>query len=158
MKDVEVYIETSLKGPQKGTGRVAYFMRAQKGDGTMYDSILEIAEYDGATESSLTLHALIDAMGRLKYACKVTVHTESFAAANAISRNWLREWHDHGWRNSRDAAVRNADLWGIIWQMTIDPGHELAAVQGKHDWVEWMAWNMQIGEPLKGVFKKISQN
>lgn len=155
MQAVEIYIGTSLKGKQKGTGRVMYIMKTLRKNGTPYESAPEVAEFENASESGLVVRALRDALQRLNYACEVTIYTECISFVAAINQEWPEKWKENGWKGSKGQNVKDAEVWGTILQELEDSGHELGAVCGKHEYIGWMAWQLPIVNALKGVFDKV---
>ncbi len=122
--------------------------------GREHESTPEVAEYDNATESSLVLLALRDAILRTNFACRIVVHTECDYVAAAIMQHWPEKWQNSDWKSSKDKEVKYAALWSMILQDIEEYGHQLEAVKGKHEWSEWMRWNLPLTKPLKEVFKK----
>lgn len=158
MQTVEIFIGTSLRGPAKGVGRVMYLMRTKLKSGADKESAPEVAEYDNATESRLVLYAIRDAIGRLKYACRVVIHTECDYVAAAIEQHWPEAWQENAWKSSKGKEVKNAILWSMILQDLEDSGHELTAERGKHEWSQWMQWNMPITKAYKDTFCKVEKD
>lgn len=157
LKTVEIFVTTDLRGRAKGAGRVMYILRTGLADGRSYESEPEAAEYEEATERTLVLYAVRDALSRMKYACQITVHTECEYFASVLSQGWLSRWQMNGWKNSRGKEVKDAELWEMLLQDLEEDGHILDAVAGKHEFVEWMRWNMQLATPYTGHFSKISE-
>lgn len=155
MQTVEIFIGTSLRGPAKGVGRVMYLMRTKLKSGADKESAPEIAEYDNATESRLVLYAIRDAIGRLKYACRVVIHTECDYVAAAIEQHWPEAWQENAWKSRKGKEVKDAVLWSMILQDLEESGHELTAEPGKHEWSQWMQWNMPITKAYKDTFCKV---
>lgn len=132
-------------------------MRCLKADGTPYESIPAIAEYDEATESRLTLYSLRDALSRFKCGCEITVYTECHYVAAAINQHWPETWQKNGWKNSRHNPVADQILWSEILQAAEENGHELASQEGKHEWSEWMRWNIPLADAYKDIFIKVKE-
>ena len=73
------------------------------------------------TANRMELTAAIEAFRRLNEApepadAAVTVNTASEYVSNAFNKGWLEKWQGNGWKNNRDAAVRNSDLWKELQQ------------------------------------------
>lgn len=101
------------------------------------------------------LYALRDAIARLNFACRVVVHTECSYVAAAITQRWPEAWQRNGWKNSHGGEARDAVLWSLILQDIEDSGHELEAEGGKHEYSQWMAWNMPLARAYKDTFFKL---
>lgn len=133
-------------------------MRTKLKSGADKESAPEIAEYDNATESRLVLYAIRDAIGRLKYACRVVIHTECEYVAAAIEQHWPEAWQENAWKSSKGKEVKDAVLWSMILQDLEESGHELTAERGKHEWSQWMQWNMPITKAYKDTFYKVEKD
>ncbi len=134
-----------------------YLLRTELSGGKKYESEPEVAAYEDATERTLVLYAVRDALSRMKYACQITVHTECEYFASVLSQGWLSRWQSNGWRNSRGKEVKDACLWSLLMQDLEEDGHILDAVAEKHEFVEWMRWKMQIATPYTGHFSKADE-
>lgn len=128
-----------------------YLMRCYRPDGSVRKESKRIAAFADATESSLTLYALRDALSRFRCGCEIVLHTECGYVAAAINRGWPEKWRDSGWRNQRGKPVANEILWSQILQAAEENGHKLTVREGKHEWSEWMRWNL----PLLGAYEDI---
>ena len=157
MQTVDVYIGTSLRGRASGPGRVMYIMRVKLKSGNVHESDPEAAEYDDATESSLVLYAIRDAIARMNYACRIVIHTECNYVAAALNQHWPEEWRRNGWRNAKEKEIKNAVLWSMLLEDLEESGHLMEAESGKHEWSEWMQWKLPFTAPLKNVFKKLAK-
>jgi len=127
------------------------------GSGRVKESTPEAAECDDATEGSLILFAIRNMLNRMNYACRVVIHTECTHVAAAITQRWPEAWRENGWKNSKGKDVKNAELWEMILQELEEAGHTLEAEPGKHEWSEWMRWNLSLIKPLKNVFGRVSK-
>lgn len=154
LKVVDIFIGTTLRGSAKGPGRAMYIMRTKRKNGSDYEAAPEIAEYDDTTESELVLRALRDAMQRLNYACTVVIHTECSNVAAAISQHWPEKWQRNSWKSSKGNDVKNAILWEMLLQDVEEGGHILRAEGEKHEYAEWMRFNMPIKRALRNAFTK----
>lgn len=158
MPVVDVFIGTTLRGSAKGTGRVMYIMRTKRRNGSDYESVPQIAEYDDATESAMVLHAVWDAMQRLQYACTVVIHTECMYVASAIKQYWPESWRRNGWKNARGNEVKHAVLWDMLLRETEEAGHIVLAESDKHEYAEWMRFNMPLRAAHKNVFAAVPKD
>lgn len=66
------------------------------------------------TNNRMELYAAIKGLSALRYACEVTLFTDSQYLANAINKNWIDKWRRMGWRNKDGSSRLNADLWKIL--------------------------------------------
>lgn len=158
LKKVDVFIGTSIRGPGKGTGRCAYAMKYLRKNGKFHEHKPEVAQYEQATESRLVLYAIKEALTHMNFACEITVHTECCYVAAAINQNWLEQWQDNGWKNSRGKDVADSILWSDILQELEGTGHLLRAEEGKHEYSHWMQWQFPLAKALNDTFVKMEKN
>jgi len=76
------------------------------------------------TNNRMEMTAAIEALRRLKRACKVTLYTDSQYVQRGITE-WISGWKRRGWKTAARKPVKNRDLW-----MTLDD------LCQKHE-VEW---------------------
>ncbi|HVC48769.1 MAG TPA: ribonuclease HI [Burkholderiales bacterium] len=62
------------------------------------------------TNNRMELLAVINALDLLKTPCRITLYTDSQYVQKGISE-WLPNWKRRNWRTSSNQAVKNADLW-----------------------------------------------
>ena len=158
LKVVDIFIGTTLRGSAKGSGRVMYIMKTKRKNGSDYEAAPQIAEYDDTTESASVLYAIRDALQRLNYACTVVIHTECSNVAAAIQQHWPEKWRRDGWKSARGNDVKNAILWEMLLQEVEDGGHILLAESEKHEYAEWMRFNLPLKRALKDIFTEVPKN
>ena len=110
MKEVRIYIETSLQGPAVKRGK--------------YDAIVEFIKKDGEPETRevcgeeeettfyrSTLLAIVKALKLLTCPCRVQIHTYcTFIVAMAENGN-LEAWKRAEWKKSSGEDVQHKELW-----------------------------------------------
>lgn len=62
------------------------------------------------TNNRMELMAAIEALSSLSRSCQVDLYTDSNYLRQGM-QTWLLQWKKKGWRNSKNEAVKNADLW-----------------------------------------------
>lgn len=63
------------------------------------------------TNNRMELMAAIVGLRALDGHCRVTLYTDSFYVAEAMTKGWARQWQANRWRRQRGKRVLNADLW-----------------------------------------------
>ena len=63
------------------------------------------------TNNRMEMMAAIKGLEALKEACEVDLHSDSAYLVNAFKQNWVGNWIENGWKNSRKDDVANKDLW-----------------------------------------------
>lgn len=104
------------------------------------------------------LYAIRDALQRLNYACTVVIHTECSNVAAAISQGWPEKWRRNGWKSARGNDVKNAILWEMVLQQIEDGGHILLVESEKHEYAEWMRFNLPLKRALKDIFAEVPKS
>lgn len=158
MREVGLYIGTTLRGSAKGPGRVMFLLKTKRKTGQDYESTPEVGEFADTTERRLVLLGILEALKRLNYACTVTVHTECDYIQSVLSQSWLDKWQQSGWQNSRGKPVKDADLWKQLLKELEESGHILTAVAEKHEYSDWMRWKMSLTGAYKDTFSKVQKS
>ncbi len=70
--------------------------------------------YRNTTNNRMELMACIEGLKALKYACKVTLHSDSRYVVDGISKGWAKRWKKNGWMRNRKEPAINIDLWDIL--------------------------------------------
>ena len=69
------------------------------------------AGYKRTTNNRMELMAAIAGLETLRYACNVTIYTDSQYLANGINLGWAKRWKSKGWMRTKDEKAVNPDLW-----------------------------------------------
>lgn len=86
------------------------------------------------TNNRMELTAVISGLSALKYACEVTIFSDSKYVVDAINNGWVQNWKSKGWRLSSKSPVANIDLWEQVLSL-------LSMHQVKFVWVKGHAGN-----------------
>lgn len=107
---VNVYIETSLRGPavRKGAGEWIVEFLLQDGNPVTRSGIIW---KERTTENAIVLELIRDAISILTKCCSVRVNTECEHVLNVMRNHWLPQWMKNDWNNARGKPVKNAELW-----------------------------------------------
>lgn len=62
------------------------------------------------TNNRMELMSVIAALGSLKYACEISLYTDSKYVQLGIQQ-WLPNWRIKNWRTASGQMVKNRDLW-----------------------------------------------
>ena len=135
MFEVNIYLETSLKGPLVKDGWYAAVLEyTSKGGKT-------ITREDFVWENQTTCHrqnlcAFIKALKRLNASCTVNVYTDSIYLKNGIDSH-LKMWKSNGWINGKGNVVKNVEEWKEISKLIV--GHKIKVHwEKRHSYTEWM--------------------
>lgn len=135
MFEVDIYIETSIKGPGRRKGWYAYVLEYQ----TRRNGI-QTREDFGVQESTTYLQsgllAMINALKRLNASCIVNIHTDNIFVKNMVDRKMLKEWKRNGWLNASGDTVANKQEWQRLEQLM--SGNKVEFFQEKRN--AYSAW------------------
>lgn len=108
---VDMYIETSIRGPRRQTGIFGYVLvyRTKNGEeATLSDFEVE----KDITPHEIEMVAMIRAMERLNRECEITVIAGNTYIEN-MEKN-IRKWKENGWVTARGEEVKNKHLWQML--------------------------------------------
>ena len=66
------------------------------------------------TNNRMELFAVISALGALKEACQVHVHSDSSYVVDAFNKGWITIWQKNGWKTADKKPGENQDLWRLL--------------------------------------------
>ena len=144
MFEVNIYLETSLKGPAVKDGWCAAVLEYTSKCGKT------ITREDFVWENQTTYHrqslcAFLKALKRLNASCNVNVYTDCIYLKNGIDSH-LKTWKSNGWINGKGNTIKNVEEWREIAKLI--GGHKIKVHWGKrHSYTEW------INEEAKRRFK-----
>ena len=138
---VNLYIDTSIKGPKRKDGAYLYLLHAQLSAGP-YERKGQ-GKVPSATEHHLTLRALTEALRRFSKPCRLHIYLEDSYVCNALANGWPEEWRYHGWMTARGKTVADAIFWNDVIRLL--ESHEYTLhLQEKHEYSEWMRWTIAM--------------
>lgn len=136
MKAVDIYIDTSIKGPRRRDGSCLYILAFAAGNGRVADTGGRIRR-EGTTENQLALLGLDAALKRLRESCRLTLHLECAYVASALQNRWFDGWRYNDWVNAKNEPVRDADTWQSIEYLL--NAHEFRVeLRQPHTYRDWM--------------------
>jgi len=121
-KIVDIYTDGACAG-NPGPGGWAAILRYKGSDKV-------VSGFDGQTTNNrMEMKAVIEALGMLKEACRVRVHTDSQYLRNGIT-DWIHAWKRNGWRTTGRQPVKNRELWEVLDDLSQKHLIEWVWVQG----------------------------
>ena len=73
---------------------------------------------ENTTNNQMELTAVIEGLKALKEKCEVEIYSDSAYVVNAFLNNWIFDWKQNGWRNSKKEPVKNVALWEELVGLT----------------------------------------
>ncbi len=133
--EVNLYIESTFKGPARRDGKVIYLLECQRSDGTPHTKS-EIIIIEAGTENQANLTAIITALKRVNQPCFIRVFTRCEHILNTIQNGWHLVWKENNWCNAKGKPVKNADLWeGMLLEFD---KHTFSFSGSSHEYTNWM--------------------
>ena len=129
MKEVNIYIRTSLTGPCIKDGRWAAAMECQTSKGPAVKGIC--GEEQETTYYRLVLLGIVKSLKILNAPCNVTLYTDCIFIKNMIENGKPEQWKRAEWRKPSGEEVKNQELWQQY--QTLSERHEIAVRFSKHD-------------------------
>lgn len=142
---INLYIETSIKGPRIQDGEYIYVLEYIRNDKPVTRS--GSGKVEAATENQLTMMALLEALKRIKKPVSIRVFTRCGHVLHALQNHWPRQWQAAGWLNARGKPVKHADLWEAILD-SLDP-HVYTVTEEQHSYRDWMLMELSFLERME---------
>lgn len=108
MKEVKIFIETSLQGPCVKDGWYATIMECMTQKGPAQIGFAEMEK--DTTYHRSTLLAIVKALQRLK-PCKAIIYTNSTFIVDMAKQKKPEIWKRCEWKNAKEKDVEHKDLW-----------------------------------------------
>ncbi len=108
--EVNVYVESSWKGPARRKGVAMWLVEYRKKDGTQ-ETREGMIHLESGTENQGALMAITEAAGILTKKCSIRVFTQCEHILNTTGNQWHIQWQKNEWRNAKGKPVKNAELW-----------------------------------------------
>ena len=125
-KQVEIYTDGACSGnPGVGGWGVVLFYRGIRKE-------MSGAEGD-TTNNRMELTAMIKGLSALKFACDVTLYSDSAYCVDAFNQGWIYGWQKNGWRTADKSEVKNVDLWQSLLALTGKHNVAFVKVKGHSD-------------------------
>ena len=109
MKQVKIYIKTSLQGPAVKDGRYAAVVEYIAKSGPVIRKIA--GEEKETTYHRSVLLAMLKALKILNVACDVTIYTDCIFVKNTVERGSPENWRRSEWKKPSGEEVKNKELW-----------------------------------------------
>lgn len=148
MFEVNIYLETSLKGPIVKDGwnaAVLEYISRENKTVTREDIEQEIS----TTYHRQCLRALIKPLKRLNASCIVNIYSDSVYLENGIKTN-LKRWKSNGFLSADGAPLKNVNEWKELAKLI--SGHKVQFHRQKRN--AYSTWMTQEAKTISvGVFK-----
>lgn len=139
MEEINIYIETTSKGPRIQMGAYLYLVERKNSEGE--------PETEGGfcyqmgSENKMVLIALVRALERIEKPASLRVFTRCGYVLHSLQNHRPVQWFKNEWKNAKGKPVHNAELWERVLQ-AMDP-HIYTATDQEHSYQEWMQFEME---------------
>lgn len=113
MFEINLYIETTVKGPGQRDGKWSYVLEYRLSSGRLHTRS-ECGFEQDSTANRLVLLALKESLSRIRKPSTVVIHTDNTFFESVIRQDWIAEWESGAWKNKKGQDIKNADLWKMV--------------------------------------------
>lgn len=135
MREVNIYVKSSIKSTRKRDGYIAYVLELITDKKPVTLNGFEKVEQMTSNQSELA--AITKALKRMNSKCVLTIYTDSKYIGSAVENNWIEGWQKKNWVNAKNEPIANAKEWQNLLKLL--EGHKYSVVVGfKHEYASWM--------------------
>lgn len=136
MFEVNVFLETSMKGPGTRQGWYAAVVEYQtKRNGIQTREFF--SEMQETTYNKSSLQGLIEALKILNVECILKIHTDSVYMVSSFNNGNLERWKKNGFLNVKGENIKNQSEWQQLTELL--EKHQYEFVYAKHHtYSKWM--------------------
>ncbi len=154
--NVNIYIETSFKGPATRRAAGAWIVEyiSSTGKPVTRGGILYAEK---TTENELALRLVIKAFSILTKTCCAVVFTGCGHILRTMQNHWPVQWEKNGWVNAKGKQVRNAGTWKRCIRLTEQ--HMTEWTDGDHEYRQCMQdriWKELGLEHTHGIYEEVA--
>lgn len=146
MQTVNIYVDTSIKGPRRRPGSYMYILTVQTNAGTADAG--DKKRMDETTENQATLTAIETALKRMKKPSHIILWLECNYVAAAMQNEWYKQWKEKDWKTARGTPVADAEKWRSILYLLNGHSFEVR-LKEQHTYREWMRRELEKEEQRK---------
>lgn len=126
---VNIYIETTWRGPRHMPGTYEFVMEAYVSDDKDPVTLTKATYADDSTENTAYVMAAAEAVNRLNTKCDVCFYTPN-RFFNAAVNEYFPKWRQNGFTTSKKEPVANA----LLWQQIAERAAEVSATDVSHQY------------------------
>lgn len=117
MYQINVYLETSIRGVRATTGWYGYILEYIMRNGEPYLHEEYGREVD-ITPNQLALISFLEALEQVNKDSEITIYSDSAYLRSGYTR-YLQDWKTNGWKTAKGTEVKNKVLWQQIARKTV---------------------------------------
>lgn len=135
MKELNIYLESGIKGPRRRNGVVGYIIewKTEKGPATLtkFECVEDVAE------NRAVLSGLTAALSRIKEKCILNIFTSSDYLYLGLEIR-VEKWRANGWKTANGKEVENKDKWQETLNL-LNGSLYFFRLNEKSEYSEWLA-------------------
>ena len=143
MQHVNIYIQTTIKGPRKQDGYYCFLLELEGNPNTL-DGFGTLKMLN---EQQSQIHTLTVALKHMRKPCILSIYADSAYLDKVFNRGWLAKWQENGWKTSRNRPVSDREELEEMLKMLNT--HEFSITTTSHAFSEWMAMGLKKMEEKK---------
>lgn len=135
MRQVNIYLMTTVKGLRAADGKLAYILEYKREDKEPV-TLTRIQNIEQCTANVAEITAATEALQRLTEPCELYIYTDSNYLTSMLDR-WLKEWEVNGWQMARKKDIANKGM--IINLDTLLKPHKYRIHNAvHHEYYDWL--------------------
>lgn len=147
MRKVNIYIYSDITGGMRKQGYYAYVLECmtEKGPVTRWS----IQKVENCTGNKAQMEAVIEAMGRIKEPCEITLYTDTTYLQSGLEHEWISKWEENGWKRADGHEIANKEEWQQLKEL-FQNHHYSFVTNEKHAYWNWMRTQVNQKKELMG--------
>lgn len=115
MKEVNIYIASSIQGRWSRSGYIGYCLEYYP-EGRKYPrTLIDYEPVENVNKNRAEQEALIRGFSRIREKCILSIYTESeYLYSGFAGEEYVNKWIKSGWKTSKGAEVKNRDKWQAL--------------------------------------------
>ena len=137
MKTVNIYTASTIRGPRRKNGYIAYVLEYKVEMLEEPVTLTATKKLENATENQAELTAIIEALGHMQMKCNLNIYTDNDQIPAALKNGWVTSWQQAGWKNAKGKPVANQAEWQKMTELLV--GNEVEwHVREHHSYRKWL--------------------
>ena len=127
MKEKIFYTDGACSG-NPGVGGWAYVELVNASCG--YETRIVSGSKKETTNNEMELTAVYNALVKSykEKVKQVTVYSDSAYIVNAITKGWLSNWNNNGWKTKENKPVKNKHIWEKVYKLIFEKGMKVNVI------------------------------
>lgn len=137
MKELNIYLESGIKGPRRRNGVVGYIIEWKTDRGPV--TLTKFERVEDVAENRAVLCGLTAALSRIKEKCILNIFTSSdYLYLGFEIEKRVEKWSANGWKTANGTEVKNRDKWQETLNLLNGSMH-FFRLNERNEYSEWLA-------------------